>query len=72
MALTVVLEVVYDASAEEEARALAYRDAGRLFQQPYVLEVSADLKRPRDLPITEMYLDGQMDVYECIEEAEHA
>lgn len=61
MALTVLLEVEYDAETEAEARQLAHRDAVMLFRQDDVLAVSADLKRPRDpeqqFPITAAYLD---------------
>ena len=57
MPLTVILEVEYDAQTEREVRLRAYRDAATLFKQDDVLAVSADLKRPRDLPITEKYLE---------------
>jgi hypothetical protein len=76
--VVVILEVEYDVESVEEAQQLATRDAVALFRQDDVLAVSADAKVPRseELPITAGYLQDepprQMDVDECISEAEGA
>ena len=60
----VVIEVEYDARTEREARLRAHRDAEYLFQQPDVLAVTADDKKPADalFPITKAYLDSRTEL----------
>lgn len=54
-----VFEIEYAVETEEEARALAERDASRLFQQDDVLAVSVGPRETPELPITERYLEGE-------------
>lgn len=63
--LTVVLEIVYDAQTEREARLRALRDAETLFQQYDVLAVTADAKKPD--PSEQEQIPGQMTVDDCID-----
>lgn len=60
----VVLEVEYDARTEREARLRAHRDAEYLFQQPDVLAVTADGKKPAAelFPLTKAYLDSKAEL----------
>ena len=60
----VTLEVEYDAQTEREARLRAHRDAEYLFQQPDVLSVTADGKKPADelFPLTKTYLDSKAEL----------
>jgi len=57
----VTLTIEYDAQTEREARLRAHRDAEYLFQQPDVLSVTADGKKPADelFPLTKVYLDSK-------------
>lgn len=64
MAVTVVFEIEYDVEEEDQARALAERDAGHLISMPEVEAITVSPKaaylrdaKADDLPITARYLE---------------